>query len=97
MLFGGVFLLGTSSMLGLLRKVILLLKILDPRMVKHFDQWKPFIRLVNQYLIHQILVLIRQSRLEPDLPSHDLVANLSGMDASERSTAVDQLVEEDTE
>lgn len=80
----------------LLGKVVLLLEVLDPGVVEYLDKGQSLCSLVNQDLIDEILVLVREARLEPDLPSHDLVADLPWVDSGERGPPVDELVKEDT-
>ena len=80
----------------LLREVVLLLEVLDPGVIEYLDEGQSLCGLVNQDLIDKILVLVGEARLEPDLPSHDLVADLPGVHSSERGSPVDKLVKQDT-
>lgn len=77
-------------------QVIFLFEVLNPRMVKDLDQGKSFSSLVNQYLIHQIFVIVTQTWLEPNLAPHDLVADFSRMHTSKGSPTMNQLIEQDT-
>lgn len=94
---GGGFLLLLFFRRWLLGKVVLLLEVLDPGVVKHLDERQPLGGLVDQDLVDEILVLVREPRLESDLASHDLVADLPRVDSCERGPSMDQLVEQNAQ
>lgn len=66
-------------------------------MIEDLDKRQPLICFINEYFIYQILIFLRQPWFKPDLASHDLVANLPWMHSCERSSAMHQLVKQDTE
>lgn len=97
LLLGGILLLWPVGHLGLLGQVVLLLEVLHPWMVEDFDKGQSLVCFVDEDLVDKVLVLVGQPGLEPDLASHDLVANLPGVHASEGRPTVHQLVQKDTE
>ena len=80
-----------------LEKIVLFLEILDPRMIEYFDQWQSLICFVYQNFVNKVFILIRQTGLESDLPTHNLVTDFSWMHSSKWRTTVHKLIQQDTQ
>jgi hypothetical protein len=81
----------------LLRKVVLLFEILNPRVIENLDERNTLRCLIDQYLVNEVFVLVGESWLESDLSSHDFVADFPRMNTCERSSSMHQLVQQDSE
>ena len=65
-------------------------------MVEDLDERQPLTCLIDQDLVDKVFVLVGKTRLESNLTSHNLIADLSRVHSSKRSPAMHQFIQQDT-